>query len=111
MGISIKFRFFHRRILADDMISFRSIDFKFEDLIVFLITEKDPFVRGRRFQNVLVIKPGKIDFHAREIPVRVVNKIFFVFIFNNKRGNGFSFAKFLSLVFGVDVSTRSQAAR
>src|ERR1700677_3700892 len=106
-GISIEFGFFHRRVLADEVISFYLIDLEFKDLIVFLIAEKDPFVRGRRFQNVLVIKPGKIDFHAREIPVGVVNKIFIVFFFNSKRGNRFSFAKFLSFVFGIDVSTRS----
>src|ERR1700677_1638544 len=67
-GISIEFGFFHKRISAEDMISFRSIDFEFKDLIVFLIAEKDPFIRGRRFQNVLVVKPGEINFHAREIP-------------------------------------------
>src|SRR5271154_3495243 len=68
-GISIEFGFFQRRISAEDMISFSSIDFEFEDLIVFLIAEKDPFIRGRRFQNILIIEPSEIDFHAREIPI------------------------------------------
>src|SRR6202453_4790512 len=111
-GISIEFGFFHRRVLADDAISFRSINLEFKDLIVFLITEKDSFVRGRRFENILVVKPGEIDFHAREIPIGFINKIiFFVFVFNNKRENGFSFTKFLFFVFGVNVSTRSWASR
>src|SRR5271154_4027444 len=111
-GISIEFGFFYRRILADDAISFRLINFEFKDLIVFLIAEKDLFVRWRRFQNVLVVKPGKVNFLAREIPVGIVNKIFFVFIFfNNKRGSRLSFANFLFFVFGINVSTRPWTAR
>ena len=111
MGISIEFGFFHWRIYVEDVISFCLIDFEFENLIVFLIAEKDSFIRGRRFQNVLVIEPGEDDFHVREIPIRVINKTIFFFVFNNKRGNRFSFAKLLFFVFGVDVSTRSGAAR
>src|ERR1700677_2537757 len=74
-GISIEFGIFYRRIFAEDMISFRSIDFKFKDLIVFLITEKDPFIRRRRFQNIIVVKPGEIDFHAREISESLISSL------------------------------------